>query len=272
MPTFNRLDAGLPMRFEFATAGRIIYGPGTIREVPVIASGWGTCACIVTGKNPARATAVIDHLNSRGVSCMTYPVQNEPTMEIVTEGVQLARRAGANIVVAIGGGSAIDAGKAIAALLANPGELLEYLEVVGQGKEILIPPVPMIAIPTTAGTGAEVTRNAVIASAQRHVKVSMRSHLMLPRLAVIDPELTYSLPWNITASTGLDALTQLMEAFVTQRANPFTDGLCREGMQRVARSLQAACKSGHPQARANMCIAALFSGLALANAGLGAAH
>ncbi len=271
MLRLDRLDKGLPVRFEFLS-GRILYGPGTLRDVPAMASSWGSHACIVTGNNPARAATLIDLLNRRGVACTIFQVTGEPTMEGISIGARLAENVHADLVIAIGGGSAIDTGKAIAALLTNPGELIDYLEVIGQGKAISVPPVPFIAIPTTAGTGAEATGNAVIASPQHRVKVSMRSSLMLPRLAVIDPELTYSLPAAITASTGLDALTQLMEAFVTRRANPITDGLCREGLLRAARSLQSACMSGNPQARADMCIAALFSGLALANAGLGAAH
>ena len=272
MPKLDRLNVGLPMRFEFATATRIIYGPGTIRDVPAIAAGWGTHAFIITGMNPVRANTLINLLSSQGITCTIFQVTGEPTIESISSGTRLARNAHVDLVVAIGGGSVIDTGKAIAALLTNPGELSDYVEVIGQGKEISIPPVPFIAIPTTAGTGAETTRNAVIASPQHCVKVSMRSSLMLPRLAVIDPELTYSLPPTITASTGLDAMAQLIEAFITKRANPFTDGLCREGLMRAARSLQAVCSGSNPKNRADMCIAALFSGLALANAGLGAVH
>jgi alcohol dehydrogenase class IV len=177
------------------------------------------------------------------------------------------------LVVAMGGGSAIDAGKAMAALLTNPRPPLEYLEVVGQGKPLTVPPAPLVAIPTTAGTGAEVTRNAVLASEPHRVKVSLRSPMMLPRLAVVDPELTRDLPPETTACTGLDALTQLIEAFVGTRASPMTDAVCREGMGRVARSLRRAYFHGDDlDARQDMSLAALFGGLALANAGLGAVH
>jgi alcohol dehydrogenase class IV len=173
----------------------------------------------------------------------------------------------------MGGGSAIDTGKAIAALLTNRPEPLEYLEVVGAGKPLTSAPAPFVAIPTTAGTGAEVTRNAVLTAEQHHVKVSLRSPLMLPRLAVVDPELTYGLPVAITASTGLDALTQLIEAFVCVRANPLTDAICREGIRRAAHSLRRACEHGDDtEAREDMSLAALLGGLALANAGLGAVH
>jgi alcohol dehydrogenase class IV len=177
------------------------------------------------------------------------------------------------LVIGFGGGSAIDAAKAIAALLTNPGALLDYLEVIGQAQPLQRQAAPMIAIPTTAGTGAEVTRNAVLASPPHLVKVSLRSPLMLPTLAVVDPELTLALPPDVTASTGLDALTQLIEPFVSARANPLTDAICREGLRRAARSLQRAVEHGEDRdAREDMAVASLFGGLALANAALGAVH
>jgi alcohol dehydrogenase class IV len=188
-------------------------------------------------------------------------------------GAQLVQAEGCDLVIGLGGGSAIDAGKAIAALAVNGGDPLDYLEVVGRGQPLSRTSLPLIAIPTTAGAGAEVTRNAVLASSQHGVKASLRSPSMLPRLAIVDPELTYSLPPEITASTGLDALTQLIEPFVSSRANPMTDALCREGMMRAARSLRRAYEDGQDvAAREDMALASLFGGLALANAGLGAAH
>jgi alcohol dehydrogenase class IV len=177
------------------------------------------------------------------------------------------------MVIAIGGGSAIDAGKAIAALLTNGGSPSDYLEVVGRGQKLTRPSAPFLAIPTTAGTGAEVTRNAVLGVPESGVKVSLRSPLMLPRLALVDPELTHGLPPDMTASTGLDALTQLIEPYVSCRHNPMTDSICREGMSRAARSLRKVCVNGDDAtAREDMAIASLFGGLALANAGLGAVH
>ena len=151
--------------------------------------------------------------------------------------------------------------------------MLDYLEIIGRGQALTRPSAPFIAIPTTAGTGSEVTRNAVLASPEHKVKVSLRSPLMLAKMAVVDPELTYDLPPALTASTGLDALTQLIEPFVCSRANPMTDGLCVEGLRRAARSLRAAFTDGqNKSAREDMAVASLFSGLALANAGLGAVH
>ena len=204
--------------------------------------------------------------------CVPFSVTGEPTVQLVRDGVGLARQEQCDVVVSFGGGSVIDAGKAIAVLLTNGGDPLDYVEVVGKGQPITKPGVPFIAIPTTAGTGAEVTRNAVLFAPEHHVKVSMRGQHLLARVALVDPKLTYNLPPAITASTGLDALTQLIEPFVSCRANPLTDGLCREGMTRAARSLRRAFETSAPAAREDMAVASLFGGLALANAGLGAVH
>jgi alcohol dehydrogenase class IV len=200
-------------------------------------------------------------------------VDGEPRVGLVNEATDLAREENCELVIAVGGGSVIDAGKAVAGMLNNPGQVLDYLEVVGGGRSILRPAAPWIAVPTTAGTGAEVTRNAVLEVPQCRVKVSLRSHHLLASIAVIDPELTVSLPATITAYTGMDALAQLIEPFVSNAANPLTDGVCREGLTLTARSLAAACRDGSDiVARTHMCAAALFSGIALANAKLGAVH
>jgi alcohol dehydrogenase class IV len=261
------------MRFEFATATRILFGPGTLREVAPLAKSMGSRALVVTGQNMGRAETLLTQLSAAGVRHTTFAVAAEPTTTLVQTGASLARRESCEVIISIGGGSVIDAGKAIAALATNPGELLDYLEVIGKGKPLETAPVPFIAIPTTAGTGAEVTRNAVLASPEHRVKASLRGPLLLPKLAVVDPELTLGLPSALTASTGLDALTQLIEPFVSCRANAFTDSLCREGIPRVARSLRRACeKPDDRAAREDMALASLFSGLALANAGLGAVH
>ncbi len=261
------------MKFEFATAGRIVFGPGTVREAGSLAKGLGSRALVVTGRSTGRAQPLLNALAAQNVSHVAFPFGGEPTTDIVSAGMQRAREERCDLVIGFGGGSAVDAGKAIAALLTNPGELLDYLEVIGKAQPITLPPAPYIAVPTTAGAGAEVTRNAVLASPAHRFKVSLRSPLLLPRVAVVDPELTYGLPPAVTASTGLDALTQLIEPYVSIRANPLTDPLCREGMRRVARSLRRAFENGNDApAREDMCVASLFGGLALANAGLGAVH
>ena len=261
------------MNFEFATATRIVFGAGKLAELGGLVRDLGTQALVVSGRRSAPATQVSDLLQVAGVAITRFVVAGEPTIASVEAGTQLARASGCEFVVAIGGGSVIDAGKAIAALLANGGEVLDYVEIVGRGRTLNIPARPFIAIPTTAGTGAEVTRNAVLASPEHRVKVSLRSALMLPTVALVDPVLTYDLPPSLTASTGLDALTQLIEPFTCNRANPLTDAICREGMTRVARSLRVAYHDGrNAKAREDMALAGLFGGLALANAGLGAVH
>ena len=261
------------MRFEFAAARRIIFGNGAIREAAPLAAELGSRAFVVTGRSGERAGQLVELLKRQRIESVTFNVPGEPTLATVKAGVKQAREVAGDLVVAVGGGSALDTGKAIAAMLTNEGELEDYLEVVGGGKPLSREPVPCIAIPTTAGTGAEVTRNAVLGLPEHGVKVSMRSPLMLPRLAVVDPELTHSMPPSVTASTGLDALTQLLEAFVSDKANPLTDSICREGIKRAARSLHRAWEDGGDRdAREDMALASLFSGLALANAKLGAVH
>jgi alcohol dehydrogenase class IV len=261
------------MQFEFATSARIIFGAGTIREAGPAAAALGRRALLVLGRTPARAQRLIDELKSRQVECVSFSVTTEPTTDLVQAGIRRAREERCDLIIGLGGGSVLDAGKAIAAMLTNPGELSDYLEVIGLGKPLTQSPAPYIAIPTTAGTGTEVTRNAVLASPEHRVKVSLRSPLMPPKLAVVDPELTHGLPSALTASTGMDALTQLIEPYVSIRANPLTDGFCLDGLRRVARSLRRAYQNGQDaDAREDMALASLLGGLALANAGLGAVH
>jgi alcohol dehydrogenase class IV len=261
------------MQFEFATASRIIFGRKTVHQVASLAAGMGRRWCVVTGASPKRAAELLDQLRQRGLEITALTVSGEPTTDSALEAVSKARDAGCEAVVAIGGGSVLDTGKVIAALLTNRGELMQYLEVIGKGQSLSNPSAPCIAVPTTAGTGAEVTRNAVLGSPHHRVKVSMRSAYMLPALAVVDPELTYSMPPAVTASTGLDAFTQLLEAFLSNQSNPVTDALCREGLQRAVRSLALVYEDGtNQQGREDMALASLFGGIVLANAKLGAVH
>lgn len=256
------------MHFEFATATRIIFGEGKAATLPDLVRSFGARALVVTGASQERAASLAAVLSAE-----TIAVPGEPTVELVRAGARRAAEAGCEVVVSVGGGSAIDAGKAIAAIATNGGEPLEFLEVVGKGRELKAPPLAFIAVPTTAGTGSEVTRNAVLASAEHGVKASLRSPLMLPRVALIDPELTYGLPPAITAYTGLDALTQLIEPYVSARANPLVDAICVDGIGRAGRALGRAWRDGSDmEARRDMALASLFGGLALANAGLGVVH
>jgi len=256
------------MRFEFATATRIVFGEGTAATLPELARAFGARQLLVTGASGERAASLVSALSAE-----TFAVPGEPTVDLVREGVRRVQETACDVVISVGGGSAIDAGKAIAAIATNGGEPFEFLEVVGKGRAIAVPPLPFIAVPTTAGTGSEVTRNAVLGSTEHGVKASLRSPMMLPRVAVIDPELTYGLPPAVTAYTGLDAMTQLIEPYVSVRANPLADALCVEGMKRVAGALRRAFHDGADRdARRDMALASLFGGLALANAGLGVVH
>jgi alcohol dehydrogenase class IV len=261
------------MSFEFATAQRILFGDGILQQTGALAAAMGKRALVVTGATPSRVQPLFDLLAGHEIDHTTFSVKDEPTVNDALAGVQAAQAAASELVIAIGGGSVIDAGKAIAALLANPGDPYEHLEVIGRGRPLVNPPAPLVAIPTTAGTGSEVTRNAVLASPEHQVKVSLRSLLMLPRVALVDPTLTHSAPPAITAATGLDALTQLIEPFVSCRANLLTDALCRAGLPLAIRSLRRVYHHGDDvQARSDMAFASLCGGLALANAGLGIVH
>jgi alcohol dehydrogenase class IV len=260
-------------RWQFATAGQILFGRGAAADTAGIVSGFGARVLVITGATPRRAAWLIDDLTSRGCACTSLQAVHEPDLSLAREAAETARRERINVVVGIGGGSALDAAKAIAALATNDGDPLDYLEVVGRGQQLRAAPLPCVAIPTTAGTGSEVTRNAVLAVPERRVKASLRDPRMLPRAAIVDPELTYQLSPDLTAQTGLDALTQLIEPFLSVRATPLVDALCRDGIGRAARSLRTACANGRDAAaREDMALASLFGGLALANAGLGAVH
>ena len=242
------------MRFEFATATRIIFGEGMAATLPDLARNFGARPFIVTGASRERARALVSTLSAE-----TFAVSGEPTVDLVREGARHAQDAACDVVISIGGGSVIDAGKAIAIITTNGGEPLEFLEIVGKGRAITVPPLPFIAVPTTAGTGSEVTRNAVLGSPEHGVKASLRS--------------PYGLPPEVTAFTGLDALTQLIEPYVSIRANPLVDAICVAGIERIAGALRRAYHNGGDRdARRDMALASLFGGLALANAGLGVVH
>ena len=257
-------------RFEFATAGRIVVGPGRVAELPGVLAGLGSRVLVCTGADPARHAGLLADI---GLPAVVFPVPGEPTVELARAAVAAAREHGADVIAAIGGGSVIDTGKAVAMLLGNGGDPLDYLEVVGSGRPITRPAAPCVAVPTTAGTGAEVTANAVLAVPAHHLKASLRSALMIPRVALVDPLLTLSCPPAVTAASGLDALTQCLEPFVSVRATPLTDGLAREGLRRAGTALRATYADGQDtQGRADMALCSLLGGMALANAKLGAVH
>jgi len=260
--------------FQFSTATQIIFASGKFHEtVPQIAA-YGKRALVTSGVSGTDLESEItSSLESQGIKCYVFTVLREPTTQLVSEAVDIARQSKIELIIGIGGGSAIDTGKAVSALIKNRGEILDYLEVVGRGKPLQEDPQSFIAIPTTAGTGSEVTKNAVLEVPEEGVNVSLRSAKMYADLALVDPQLTLGLPPNITASSGLDALTQLIEPFVSNRANPLVDAICRQGIQVASRSLKRAYRQGDSlDAREGMSLASLFGGLALANAKLGAVH
>ncbi len=260
------------LSFQFATASQIIFGKDSVKKVPGLLNEHGKRILLVTGKNKGRAKIFAEFISSN-VGITGFQIVSEPTIEMINNGVQKARQNKCEAIVGFGGGSVIDAAKAIAALVPNEGEIMDYLEVIGKGKPLLKKPLPVIAIPTTSGTGAEVTKNSVIKSNEHKVKVSLRSHFMYPDYAVIDPKFMVSMPPEITASTGIDALTHLLETFVSSQSNPFIDMFCREGMKRISISLENAYENGsNLEARENMAMAGLLGGMALANVKLGAVH
>ena len=259
-----------PLSFEFATTGRLMVGVARFGELPSVLVGLGSRALVCTGSHPDRHESLIASL---GMPRLVFPVDGEPTVEAARAATGAAREFGVDVVVAIGGGSVIDLGKAVAMLLANGGDPLDYLEVVGQGRKITRASISCVAVPTTAGTGAEVTANAVLASTEHKLKASLRSPLMIPHVALVDPLLTVGCPPSVTASCGLDALTQCLEPLVSIRANPLTDSLAREGLRRASLGLRRAYADGSDvEARTDMALCSVLGGMALANAKLGAVH
>ena len=261
------------LRFELAVPADVRFGAGRVSEVPQALTRLGASrVLVVTGRDPSRAESVRAALTEAGVSSVVYGVAAEPSIELVRAAVALLTGAGCNAVLGFGGGSALDVAKAAAALATAGTDPVEHLEVIGAGRPIVEPGLPCVAVPTTAGTGSEVTRNAVLSGGG--VKASLRSPLLLPKVAVVDPELLIGQPAPTIAASGMDALSQLIEPLLSRRANPFSDALARDGIRRSARSLRRAWEEGMSDAevRDDLALASLFGGLCLANSGLGAVH
>lgn len=255
--------------FSFATAGRITFGPGSADQLAAAVAGLGARPFVCTGSDPGRHAGLLAGLPG----ATTFAVRGEPTLDLVRAGAEAARGQGADVVVGVGGGAVLDAAKVVAALVTNGGDPLDYAEVIGAGAPLTVPSLPFVAVPTTAGTGSEVTANGVVTSLEHGVKVSLRSPSMLARVALVDPELTLGCPPDVTAHAGLDALVQCIEPFVSAFANPLVDGFCAEGIRRAASGLRRAYADGSDlAARTDVSLCALLSGLALANGKLGAAH
>lgn len=261
------------LSFEFQTAQRIIFGSRSANQLGQLAAEMGKRLFWITINRRAFHEELEKLLIDAGLQFETTVIHGEPKLDRIIELVNWVKEYQPDVVIATGGGSVIDCAKAVTALAVNPGDPLDYLEVVGRGKPLQVNPLPVVAVPTTAGTGSEVTRNAVISIPQHGVKVSLRSPKMLPALALVDPTLTMELPPTVTASTGMDALTQVIEPYVSNKANAFTDLFCEAGVKKIAHSLRKAYHHGDDlSARENMAFGSLMGGLALANAGLGAVH
>jgi len=259
--------------FEFLTSPRIIFGSGSLQQIGSIISDYGKKVLLVTGKDTSRAAPLIELMKNQSLIFSLFSVEYEPTVDEIISGVKLAKEKEVEVVIGFGGGSPLDAAKAIAALATNPGSIYDYLEVIGKGKILGNLPLPLIAIPTTSGTGSEVTKNAVITSTKDKVKVSLRHNNLIPRVAVLDPTLTKSCPPSVTAYSGMDALTQLIEPYLSPKANPLIDLLCIDGIKRISRSILTAYRDGNNiNAREDLMLASLYGGIALTNAGLGAVH
>ncbi|MDX2186547.1 MAG: iron-containing alcohol dehydrogenase [Opitutaceae bacterium] len=262
----------------------VLAGLGAARLAPSKAVEYGNRVLVVRGMSSTRSAPVVSTLMSQGAFAGEFVVSEEPTVELALSGVAEARRARANVLIAIGGGSVIDATKAMAGFLSNPGEPLDHLEVIGRGRPLRMPAVSWIAVPTTAGTGAEATRNAVLSATDPkasgspgnrfdRVKVSLRSPLLLSRLVVLDPEMLLGQPHEVRAATAMDAFTQLLEAYVCNRANPHADLFCEGGLRQLGWALPRWLAGDEaPEVRSALGWSAFWSGVALAQAGLGAVH
>ncbi len=255
--------------FGITAPGRILFGRGEAAKAPELIRGFGARGVIVHGANPSRAAWLIDAL---GPGILTLPCAGEPTLTDLEAALAATRNHRPDWVVAIGGGAALDLGKALAALIPAADGPMAHLEVVGQGLPLQADPLPFIALPTTAGTGAEVTRNAVIGLPDLGRKVSLRDDRMLARVAIIDPALTDHCPKPVTLASGLDALTQVIEPFVSLKATPYTDALTRPAIATGLQALMRLMQGEDPGARDRLAWVSLCGGLALANAGLGAVH
>jgi alcohol dehydrogenase class IV len=263
--------------FDFHSVPRIVFGRGRIAQLGEIARSLGSHALLIhNGDVPGRGGPVdlaIASLSATSVRCTPHRQKGEPTISDVDAALSAARSNACELILAVGGGSAIDAAKAVAGLLTNGGSALDYMEVIGRGQKITKPAAPWIAVPTTAGTGAEATRNAVIGAPDRKFKASLRSELLIARVALIDPELGVGVPREVTAASGMDALCQVIESYVSSGANPMSDAVAAEGIRLAAHSIRTAVADGaNLDARESMAMAALLSGIALTNAGLGAVH
>ncbi len=258
--------------FQFMTSNRIVFGEGALERSLSLIKQYGYSVLLVSGKQSERARPVIDYLNEHNLRYQHVAITGEPNITMVEETAIVGRRFLPSLVVAIGGGSVLDMGKALAAIIPNQGNVYDYVEVVGRCVPLKTKPLPMIAIPTTASTGSEVTRKAVLKSGQDKVKVSLRSPDMIPDVAIVDPTLTYGMDTYTSGRGAMETFTHLMESYVCGDPNPLTDMICEEGVRKLSRAILPACLKDDQQARADLSFAAMLGGMASTNAKLGAAH
>ena len=273
------------MQFQFRCAGQLLFGRGEHRRAAGLAAGLGPRVFLVTGAASLANSGVLSSLTAslteRAEHIEHVTVSAEPTVDQADSLAKQCQAAGCQVVLAIGGGSVLDVGKAVAALATNAGAGIDYLEDVGRGppRALAEVPLPVVAVPTTAGSGSEVTRNSVLKVPELQVKRSLRSDLMIPKVAIVDPDLLTTAPQRVAASAGMDALTHLIEGYLSTGAQPLTDALALRGIRLLWQALHrlADCFRGrlallHPDTYEQLALTSLWGGIVLANAGLGAVH
>lgn len=258
--------------FGFSLPGRVIFGRSEAGRAPGLIGALGDRGVLVHGADASRAAWLVDGLRAQGAAVLAVSCGAEPSLPMLRDALDRARSQGADWVCGLGGGSALDMAKALAALIPAPGGIMDHLEVVGRGLPLRVPPLPCVAIPTTAGTGAEATRNAVIGLPDHGRNVSIRDEGMLPRLAIVDPALTDGCPRGVTLASGLDALAQVIEPWLSCKATPLTDALAGPAILPGLQALMRLMQAEDPEARDRMAWTSLCGGIALANGGLGAVH
>ena len=277
------MSADSSLSYDFVAPRQIVFGWGRRREVGTLGRSLGRRAFLICGSRTLRdqgvPTEISGLLRGEGVESVSLrTISNEPTVDDVDRVAGELRGHGGSagdFILAIGGGAAIDLAKAVAAMAGNHESptVKDYLEGVGRGLKIVNRPLPVLAVPTTAGTGAEATKNAVISSYDPPFKKSLRDVRIVPRIALVDPELTRSVPPAITAASGMDAITQLLESFISRKARPIPQALAVQGLKLAVPAIAEAVRDGASRgAREKMAHAALLSGMSLANSGLGMAH
>lgn len=258
--------------FQLLLPGRILFGRGEAAKTAGLAAGFGPRVLVVHGRDAARAAWLLADLNRAGCGVHALICAKEPDLPMLEAALAKARVFAPDVVIGLGGGAVLDLAKALAGLIPATGKVLDHLEGAGQGLPLIQNPLPFVAVPTTSGTGAEATKNAVIDVPAQRRKVSLRDDRMMARLAIVDPALTDGCPRGVTLSSGLDALTQVIEPYLCNRANPATDALARAAIPMALAALPALMQGEDSGARDAMAWVSLSGGLALANAGLGAVH